>query len=440
MKLLTAAVLITAIWLLVGAAAPAAATAQASAAPQCSPAPANCTGWYTTDVSLSWSIDADDSNNCDNITFRQEGVHSRTCRVRNGADPWTSVPVVVRIDKTAPRVAAITADRPPDANGWYRRAVAVRYVGADDTSGIASCTTWTYSGPDVQSTTASGRCWDKAGHASSVVPYTVRYDATAPTILTVAPARRADHAGWYTRPVGFSVVGADTTSGLAGCDPVEYRGPDAAGAVINGVCRDQAGNVASRAFTIPFDATPPALRRVRVAPGDRVVRLNWSALEHAKVEVSRSPGRRGDPRTVLYRGAETSLVDRKVRNGRRYLYSFTAIDPAGNRARRTFAVVPGPRLVSPAAGARVSAPLVLRWTPVRGAQYYNVQLWRDGRKVLSAWPTRARFELPRSWRYLGERRRLVPGRYRWLVWPGEGPRSLDAYGPLIGRRSFVFKP
>jgi hypothetical protein len=239
--------------------------------------------------------------------------------------------------------------------------------------------------------------------------------------------------------VGFSVAAADATSGLAGCDPLTYAGPDSAAAVVHGTCRDRAGNVASRAFSLPFDATPPALGTVRTFPADGVVRLDWAAAGASEVEVARSPGRRGEARTVLHRGPGTRLIDRAVRNGRRYEYALTAVDQAGNVATKAIGVTPGPRLLAPAARARLDSPPVLRWTPVRGARYYNVQLFHEGRKVLSAWPSRPRLALRASWRYRG-RRRLEPGRYRWLVWPGEGPRSRNEYGAAIGRRSFVIVP
>jgi hypothetical protein len=78
----------------------------------------------------------------------------------------------------------------------------------------------------------------------------------------------------------------------------------------------------------------------------------------------------------------------------------------------------------------------LRWTPVLGASYYNVQLYRGGEKVLSAWPTRTSLQLTRRWSYNGHRR-LRPGTYYWYVWPGFGPRAATRYGPEIGRRKFV---
>jgi hypothetical protein len=72
--------------------------------------------------------------------------------------------------------------------------------------------------------------------------------------------------------------------------------------------------------------------------------------------------------------------------------------------------------------------------------YYNVQLYRGTRKVLSIWPTRPRLRLHRRWRYGGMTRRLAPGVYRCFVWPGYGRRTARRYGSLIGTRRFVVVP
>jgi hypothetical protein len=76
------------------------------------------------------------------------------------------------------------------------------------------------------------------------------------------------------------------------------------------------------------------------------------------------------------------------------------------------------RLLSPRADSILSRPPLLRWTGVSAATYYNVQLWRGNRKVLSRWPARPRFQLHRSWRYQGRLYSLRPAHYRWYVWPG----------------------
>jgi hypothetical protein len=264
---------------------------------------------------------------------------------------------------------------------------------------------------------------------------TIRLDQTPPTITDAVPDRPPDHDGWYTRPVTFVPTGADATSGLLGCESVTYAGPDSADARITAGCRDVAGHVATRAFALRYDATAPDVSTASAAPGDRVVRLAWPA--GAGAEVVRTPGTGGAGSTVVYRGPATGFADRKVRNARRYRYDVTLVDQAGNAATRELVAVPGPHLLEPARRAVLTAPPTLRWTPVRGARYYNVQLLRDGRKILSAWPREAALPLEASWRYRGKRRRLAPGEYQWYVWPGEGRRAANEYGPRVGARSFT---
>jgi hypothetical protein len=265
---------------------------------------------------------------------------------------------------------------------------------------------------------------------------TIFRDATPPVIADAVSDRPPDHAGWYTHPVTFSGAGMDATSGLRTCDKVTYAGPDNAAATIVITCRDLVGNVASRAFPLRYDATPPDPSTATVDSGDRVVRLRWPSA--ASVSVVRTPGLDGQPTSVLTPAAD-GLTDVRVRNGVAYRYVVTLADEAGNAASRELVVVPAPRLLSPDKRALVNAPPVLRWTPVRGARYYNVQLFRDGRKILSAWPKRPQLRLRERWRFHGRRHRLINGRYQWYVWPGEGPRSAHRYGKRIGARSFVLE-
>jgi hypothetical protein len=100
-------------------------------------------------------------------------------------------------------------------------------------------------------------------------------------------------------------------------------------------------------------------------------------------------------------------------------------------------VTPGRRLLAPARGVQLTGPPRLQWTRVRRARYYNVQLFRGDRKVLSAWPRKAHLQLHPSWRFAGHARHLRPGRYTWWVWPGRGPRVANRYGARLGRRAFV---
>jgi HYR domain len=216
--------------------------------------------------------------------------------------------------------------------------------------------------------------------------------------------------------------------------------------------RDLAGNTATKRSTVTVlplgvpapapDLTPPTdVRRAAAVAGDRVVRLRWTvpAGDFSHVTVTRTiVGRAGTARLV-YRGRAPAYVDRQLRNDVVYRYVIVAFDRAGNRSRGVV-VRARPRavlLVRPRAGQRVVAPPLLRWVPVPAASYFNVQLWRGRTKLLSAWPSLARYQLTRTWTYDDRVRRLQPGVYTWYVWPGLGPRSRATYGELLGVSTFV---
>jgi hypothetical protein len=244
--------------------------------------------------------------------------------------------------------------------------------------------------------------------------------------------------------VRFDIQGADATSGVADCPSVTYGGPDSATATLSAACRDLAGNVSSRAVGLKYDATPPPLTELRAKAADAGVRLSWRTSPDAdSVEVVRTPGVRSKAPTVLFRGTGATFVDRRVKGGVRYAYEVRVADAAGNTSADTVSAVPakssgGRRLLSPPPRSVVTPrhPPLLEWTPIRRASYYNVQLFRAGRKILSVWPTRPRYQLKRRWKYAGQVRVLSPGKYRWLVWPGFGPRSKVDYGRRIGPSTF----
>jgi hypothetical protein len=232
-------------------------------------------------------------------------------------------------------------------------------------------------------------------------------------------------------------VSGSAFSGIAYCSAQTYAGPDSPTAQIAGTCVDNAGKTATALVRFSYDSTPPNLQ-VTAEPGDGSVQLRALASDVAplaRIEIVRSPGLRHANKSMLHSGSG-SFDDKRVRNGARYRYTFIARDVAGNASERTLTVVPGPRLLAPYAGAVVAAPPLLRWTPVRRASYYNVQLYRRG-KVLSAWPAHNSLQLRSGWRFARRHYSLKTGRYRWYVWPGFGPRSAARYGHLIGSGSFT---
>ncbi len=328
-------------------------------------------------------------------------------------------------------------------NGWYRSKVTVNWavsddegkaIIAEDPSGCAPVTLTA----DTQGTALSCKATNSDG-VSVFFPLSLRVDQTPPVLGPPAPNRPPDAGGWFNRPVGIAWSGSDATSGIAGCTSTTYAGPDDAAAAVSGTCTDRAGNVsAPRSTTLAYDATAPALDGVSATPAEAAVQLRWTASPDAvSVRVERSPGRAGAASSPVYEGTGNGVDDEGLQGNTRYTYTLTAVDAAGNARTATASAVPTGTLLAPAPGANVAHPPRLRWRFIKGARYYNVQLFRGKRKILSAWPTTPHLQLRSTWTYRGRRQRLAPGRYRWYVWPGYGPRHHHRYGKLLGRRTFT---
>ncbi len=358
--------------------------------------------------------------------------------------------VYVRRDATPPSASA-SPSRGPDSNGWYNRALTVKFSGGDALSGLAGCSPdRTYAGPDSGFASMSGSCTDAAGNTTGTA-FGLQYDATPP-VVQAKPDRKPNRKGWYNRKVKVAFVGSDATSGVKSCAPdVMYGGPDVDQGAVAGTCTDHASNTSAQAaYALRYDSRPPALWRFRA---DKVrsggVLLRWKAGQDvSEFVLERKPGLDGSRSSTLHTGPELKFVDRRVIEDVRYLYKVTAFDEAGNPKVKALHFRPEgkatptrsvqrPALTTPLDGARLSTPPLLDWSAVPGATYYNVQLFRNGTKILTAWPKSTSFRLARTWRFDGRTQTLSPGRYRWYVWPGFGARSDSDYGKPVGTRTFV---
>jgi hypothetical protein len=399
-------------------------------------APPDSNGWYNHAFTIGFSGSDPTSGiaECSNVRYDGPDAGSAsvsgTCR-DNAGNTSGAASFGFQYDATAPSVRAAPS-RGPDANGWYNHALPVGFEGSDATSGVSSCTSGNYGGPDSAAAGVSGSCADKAGNGASA-SFGLKYDATPPSV-TAQPARAPDGGGWYNHALTIGFSGSDGLAGLDSCTSATYGGPDTAGADVTGSCRDLAGNSATRSVTVRYDATAPTLREIAAVPGDKSVRLAWKAsADVAGVTVTRA-GPKGAP-TRRYAGGGRSFLDKGLVNGTRYRYTVAARDAAGNVASKTVAAVPL-ALFAPPQGARLSAPPLMQWKSLPKADYYNLQVMHQG-KVLSVWPTVPRFRMPERWRFGGTPHFLEPGLYRWYVWPGFGPRSKADYGPRIGGSFFV---
>jgi len=336
-----------------------------------------------------------------------------------------------------PTVTGQTGD-----NSWYVSNVIVNWsISPPGYLVVSGCAPSTLIASDTTGTSVACVAGNSDGNSSSSV--TIKRDVTPPSV-TANAERTADGGGFYNHSLTARWTGVDSTSGIASCTSTPYAGPDGTGISLTGTCRDKAGNVsASVPFVFNYDATPPALTSVTAMPADAGARLAWQAAGAAKVMVVRTPaGARAAQADVVYDGTGDGFTDVGLKNGTRYTYLVQAADLAGNTATGSATVTPTAEastkhLLSPGAGSSLSRPPLLRWRRVARASYYNVQLFRNGKKILSAWPTKPQYQLRSRWRYRGKRHRLVHGTYRWLLWAGYGHRSQHRYGRLLGRRTFV---
>ena len=145
--------------------------------------------------------------------------------------------------------------------------------------------------------------------------------------------------------------------------------------------------------------------------------------------------------STVARTKATQVTDRGLRNGTVYRYVIVQYDRAGNRSAG-IAVIASPKanaLVLPLFGTTIRVAPTLHWLQYPRATYYNVQLFRNGRKVLTAWPSTNRLTLTSSWLFAKTVVKFGPGRYTWFVWPGLGLVKDRHYGELLGQSWFVVK-
>ena len=140
---------------------------------------------------------------------------TRTC-TDNAGNTGTGTSAAFQFDRTGPTVT-VSPSRPPDANGWYDAPVTWTATGTDATSGIVSCQSLAYSGPDSSAVQVSRSCTDAAGNVANGLSPAFRYDATKPTV-TAAIASTATNVTGSVAPGGTYVVYADANDALSGVD------------------------------------------------------------------------------------------------------------------------------------------------------------------------------------------------------------------------------
>jgi hypothetical protein len=216
-------------------------------------------GWYTSTVVVAFHWDTTDSSiigtpGCGTFQVSSDTTGtSFTCTLQYTGGATASLSVTVKKDGTPPSVTGASPSRGPDANGWYNHPVGITFSGSDATSGIASCTSTSYGGPDTSGVSFSGTCTDQAGNTSAATSFgPIKYDATPPSV-SVSLSRGPDSGDWYNHPVDFSASGSDNLSGIASCSGGTVPGSSSA------TCTDNAGNSASAGVGVKYDASGPSI-------------------------------------------------------------------------------------------------------------------------------------------------------------------------------------
>jgi hypothetical protein len=248
-------------------------------------------GWYTSKVTVNWVIQPlpDSSSGCDAFTLTADTRGTtRTCTAT-----WPSGSVdyklTLKIDKTLP-AARGAASRAPDANGWYNHPLTVAFSGSDATSGVASCSSAGYSGPDNSAAAVAGTCTDYAGNTGRA-SFPFKYDATPPTLrkLRLTHLNRGIELRWVVSPDAQLAQVERSAEVRSAKTTTVYRGPAKryrdrhlrVGVKYHYTVSvfDQAANSATRKLTVV--ATGPLLSP---APGARVKsppRLLWTRVKGA---------------------------------------------------------------------------------------------------------------------------------------------------------------
>ena len=346
-------------------------------------------------------------------------------------------------DDTAPLVS-YSVDGIGGTNGWYRGStsgdfVSVHWTVTDPESPITS-TNGCEQGAPIGPTTGTTRTCSatSAGGTTTITTKLIKVDGDPPTSVVATASRAPDANGWYNHALSVAWTGSDATSGIASCTSATYAGPDVAATTLSGGCTDLAGNSSSTSFAFRYDATPPQLSSVSVQGTDGANIVHWKSSSAEDVAAISRVARGARMERSLYSGPGVGFVDKKIQDGIEYRYTVRTYDQAGN-ASEPRTVLAFPKVVSLGKigyTPRTAGQPILNWPARRGASYYHIQLFRNGKRILAAWPLTTQLALHASWRWAGHRYRLTPAKYAWFAWAGFGKRTAARY-KLLGHSTFI---
>jgi hypothetical protein len=405
-----------------GIAALAPTAAQAATAPASAPVQTSAT--YASPVTISWTPGADVFNVTQSVlrapgpcttpaaggqalqTFPDNTTGSYSdpapdgtwCYYIQSADlstPAYSPGVTVVVDMLPPAVTISVPGKSP--TGAVSGVIGVFGAAADAGSGVASSSLHVGPTGACASGVVIGTQWDTTGVPNG--PYDICEVAT-------------DVTGHTTTAVATVTVANGV---VAPAPPVAVAPPPPGNLSLTRLRSKTPG--ASATLT---------LRWVKPTAADLKSVLVVLNLDHAP--------KRPQDGTKVYRGlgASTTVTLRAGQTGYLALFSYGKgglVSPPARTKVSLASLIP----LRPLTGSVVhdSAPR-LSWKPKHGSAYYNVQLFRNGKRILTVWPSHASFRVPPGL--------LTTGNYVWYVWPAlRSGGSTPTFASLIGRATFVYR-
>jgi hypothetical protein len=214
-------------------------------------------GWYTSDVTVGWSVtDAESSissqSGCDTTTLTSDTVGTTfTCQATS-AGGTASQSVTINLDKTAPSISFANRTM-PNAAGWNNTAVTVNWTCSDTTSGAVSAGVSQTINSQAANQSATGTCVDNAGNSASDTQTGINIDTTAPTLAPVVSPNPIVLGGSATVSSGA----ADTLSGLVSQSCGTLDTSSVGNKSVSCTATDTAGNTASAAASYSVLSTFP---------------------------------------------------------------------------------------------------------------------------------------------------------------------------------------
>ncbi len=219
-------------------------------------------GWYTSDVTVTWSVVDDQSAatidaGCGVQTVATETLGTLSGCSAHSAGGSASSSFNVKIDKTGPS-AGLSPAGTLGSNGWYTSDVTVTTAGTDTISAPVTCTAPQLLTDETAGTAAQGSCTNDAGLSTPASALTVKVDKTGPSAELTVTGGNAGANGWYTSAVTVHAAGSDSVSGPVTCTADALLSTDTSGTAVNGSCTNAAGiTTAAATLTVKLDKSDP---------------------------------------------------------------------------------------------------------------------------------------------------------------------------------------